>query len=43
MGAGEGQAVLDGKKRKIGPDSLIEVPAGAKHNFVNTGDRSFKL
>lgn len=41
--AGEGQAVLDGKKGKIGPDSLIEVPAGTKHNFINTGDESLKL
>ena len=41
--AGEGQAVLDGKKGKIGPDSLIEVPAGTKHNFINTGDEPLKL
>lgn len=41
--AGSGQAVLDGKKGKIGPDSLIEVPAGTKHNFINTGDEPLKL
>lgn len=41
--AGEGQAVLDGKKGKIGPNSLIEVPAGTRHNFVNTGDEPLKL
>jgi mannose-6-phosphate isomerase-like protein (cupin superfamily) len=33
---GEGQAVLDGKKSAVGPDRLVHVPAGTRHNFVNT-------
>lgn len=41
--AGTGHAVLDGKKSKIGPDHLIEVPAGTRHNFVNDGDEPLKL
>jgi mannose-6-phosphate isomerase-like protein (cupin superfamily) len=41
--AGEGQAVLDGKKSKIKADSLVEVPAGTKHNFINTGSEPLKL
>jgi mannose-6-phosphate isomerase-like protein (cupin superfamily) len=40
---GEGQAVLDGKKSKVKPNSLVEVPAGTLHNFINTGDTPLKL
>jgi mannose-6-phosphate isomerase-like protein (cupin superfamily) len=40
---GEGQAVLAGKKAKVAPGHLVEVPAGTKHNFVNTGDTPLKL
>lgn len=41
--AGTGHAVLDGKRSKIGPDHLIEVPAGTLHNFINEGDEPLKL
>lgn len=40
---GEGQAVLDGKKSKVKANSLVEVPAGTLHNFINTGDTPLKL
>ncbi|MCB6180136.1 cupin domain-containing protein [Rhodobacter sp. Har01] len=40
---GEGEVVIDGVSHKIkGGDGLI-VPAGAKHNLVNTGDTSLRL
>jgi mannose-6-phosphate isomerase-like protein (cupin superfamily) len=40
---GEGEAVLNKKKSKVKPGSLVEVPAGTLHNFVNTGDTPLKL
>ena len=40
---GEGQAVLDGKKSKVRANSLVLVPAGTLHNFINTGDQPLKL
>ena len=40
---GEGQAVLDGKKSAVGPDRLVHVPAGTRHNFVNTGKTDLRL
>src|SRR5918994_6619441 len=36
---GEGKAVLDGKKSSIEKNSLVSVPAGTRHNFINTGDK----
>ena len=35
---GEGEAVLDGKTSKVTPNDLVLVPAGTRHNFINTGD-----
>lgn len=40
---GEGEAVLDGVTRRIGEDDAVFVPAGTKHNFVNTGNEDLKL
>lgn len=37
--AGEGQVVIDGNEYKVGDGSAIVVPAGAKHNVVNTSDK----
>jgi mannose-6-phosphate isomerase-like protein (cupin superfamily) len=34
---GEGQAILDGKKSAVAVNRLVRVPAGTRHNFVNTG------
>jgi mannose-6-phosphate isomerase-like protein (cupin superfamily) len=40
---GNGEVVIDGVSHKIkGGDGLI-VPAGAKHNLVNTGDELLQL
>ena len=41
--SGTGEAILDGKKSKFGPNSLVAVPAGTLHNFVNTGQEPLKL
>jgi mannose-6-phosphate isomerase-like protein (cupin superfamily) len=42
--AGEGQAILDGtSRRKVGPNTMVVVPAGTLHNFKNTGEEPLKL
>ncbi|HVA84715.1 MAG TPA: cupin domain-containing protein [Candidatus Saccharimonadales bacterium] len=41
--AGEGAAILDGERRPVGPDRLVLVPAGTRHNFVNTGPSDLRL
>ena len=40
---GEGDAVLGGKRSKIAAGSLVSVPAGTLHNFINTGSKPLKL
>lgn len=40
---GKGEAVLDGERRPIRKSSLVAVPAGTLHNFINTGDKPLKL
>ena len=40
---GEGEAVLDGKSSKVTPNDLVMVPAGTRHNFINTGDGPLRL
>lgn len=40
---GDGQAVLDGHKSKVTQNSMVVAPAGALHNFINTGDTVLKL
>ena len=41
--AGEGQAVVDGHRTKAGPNHLIVIPKGAKHNIINKGSEPLKL
>lgn len=41
--SGEGAAILDGERSKVGPGSLVQVPAGTRHNFVNTGLNDLRL
>jgi len=41
--AGEGHAVLEGRRSQVGPGSLVHVPAGTRHNFVNSGPADLKL
>lgn len=40
---GKGEVWIDGVRSKIKSDDAIVVPAGAKHNVINTGDKSLKL
>ena len=40
---GEGQAILDGETSAVGVDRLVHVPAGTRHNFVNTGKIDLRL
>jgi mannose-6-phosphate isomerase-like protein (cupin superfamily) len=40
---GTGEAILDGVRTAIQAGSAIVVPAGARHNIVNTGSVPLKL
>jgi Mannose-6-phosphate isomerase len=41
--SGVGEARVGGQKRKVEPGDLVSVPAGTKHNFVNTGPNPLVL
>ena len=40
---GHGEAVLDGVRTAIQAGFAVVVPAGARHNIINTGSESLKL
>ncbi len=40
---GTGTAYLNDKQLSIKPEDLVVVPAGTKHNFINTGKEDLKL
>ena len=40
---GVGKAVINEEESLVSSGHLVFVPAGAKHNFVNTGDHDLKL
>jgi mannose-6-phosphate isomerase-like protein (cupin superfamily) len=40
---GEGEAVLDGERSPVRAEQLVLVPAGRRHNFVNTGSAPLRL
>jgi oxalate decarboxylase/phosphoglucose isomerase-like protein (cupin superfamily) len=40
---GHGEARLDGQTSEIGPNDLVFVRAGTRHNFVNTDHRPLRL
>jgi mannose-6-phosphate isomerase-like protein (cupin superfamily) len=40
---GEGLAILEGAESPVGPDRLVHVPAGTRHNFINTGPGDLRL
>ena len=40
---GTGEALLDGVKKEISPGFAVLVPAGMKHNIINTGSVPLKL
>jgi len=41
--AGSGDAVLNGARSTVAANSLVVVPAGTTHNFINTGKEPLKL
>ncbi|HWH00509.1 MAG TPA: cupin domain-containing protein [Pilimelia sp.] len=41
--SGLGEAVVDGERRDVVQGDLVVVPAGARHNFVNTGPNPLVL
>jgi mannose-6-phosphate isomerase-like protein (cupin superfamily) len=41
--AGRGEAVLDGVATAIEPGYAVIVPAGTRHNIINTGTEPLKL
>ncbi len=41
--AGEGKAILNGEERPVKDGFAIVVPAGTKHNVINTGKEPLKL
>ena len=40
---GKGEVIIDGFRTKIRADEAIIVPAGARHNVINTGRKTLKL
>src|SRR5665213_1058486 len=40
---GKGEVVIDGHRNSIKSDDAILVPAGARHNVINSGDQPLKL
>ncbi len=40
---GTGRAVVGDEESAIGPGRLVHVPAGMRHDFINTGDVDLKL
>jgi mannose-6-phosphate isomerase-like protein (cupin superfamily) len=41
--AGKGKAVLDGEEFDIEDDYAVVIPAGTRHNIINSEDRDMKL
>ena len=42
-GRPHGEAQLDGESAAVGPNDLVFVRAGTRHNFLNTGDGPLRL
>ena len=40
---GEGVAIMEGQESQVGPDRLVHVPAGVRHNVVNRGSLDLRL
>lgn len=40
---GKGKAILDDIEYEIADDWAVVIPAGVKHNVINTGDQTLKL
>ena len=40
---GKGEVLIDGARTNIKTDDAIIVPAGARHNVINTGEKPLRL
>ncbi len=40
---GTGAAIVEGERTVVGPDRLVLVPSGTRHNIVNTGTSDLRL
>ena len=40
---GKGEVLIDGKRSKIKGDDAVLVPAGARHNIINTSEKPLRL
>ena len=40
---GKGEVAIDGRRTQIESDDAIVIPAGARHNIKNIGDKALKL
>lgn len=40
---GTGVALVGGEEKQISAGDMVDVPAGAEHNFTNTGTEDLKL
>jgi mannose-6-phosphate isomerase-like protein (cupin superfamily) len=40
---GHGEVIIDGERDEFGPQDLVFVPQGTRHNLTNTGDTEMKL
>jgi mannose-6-phosphate isomerase-like protein (cupin superfamily) len=40
---GKGVAIMEGEESPVGPDQLVHVPAGTRHNVVNRGSADLHL
>ena len=41
--SGRGEVVIDGQHRAVGPDDLVFVHAGSRHNILDRGDGPLRL
>jgi mannose-6-phosphate isomerase-like protein (cupin superfamily) len=41
--SGEGEAVVEGQRQRVSANTLFFVPAGTRHNFINTGKEPLQL
>lgn len=41
--AGEGIGFIGGERYKINPGLVVQVPAGEKHGYENTGEKNLQL
>ncbi len=41
--AGQGEALLNGDRSTVEANTMVVVPAGTLHNFINTGTTALKL